>query len=246
MAILIDGYNVMHIVGILGRVVGPGTLQRSRLALLNFLAESLEPEEIKRAAVVFDAKDPPPGLPRTVKHRGITVHFASDYENADAQIEALIGADSAPRQLTVVSSDHRIQRAAHRRKARPVDSDAWYAEIVRRRRDREQSMPKSSARPPVPLLEEDIHYWVHQFGGESLMKDLAEIEAAETVQPPESPDDAKGRVEETSPDKPTSAGAAEFDNPFPPGYAEDLLQEKDSDDPYDPFPPGYAEDLEES
>ena len=107
-------------------------------------------------------------------------------------------------------------------------------------------MPESTARPPVPLLEEDVDYWIRQFGGQSLMKDLAEIAAAEAVQPPlEQPADAEPPVEETSPDKPTTAEAAEFDNPFPPGYAEDLLREKDADDPYDPFPPGYADDLEE-
>ena len=46
MSLLIDGYNLLNAVGILGRGVGPGSLERSRLALLNFLAESLAAEEV--------------------------------------------------------------------------------------------------------------------------------------------------------------------------------------------------------
>ena len=48
MSLLIDGYNLLNAVGIVGRGVGPGGLERSRLALLNFLAESLSVEEIPR------------------------------------------------------------------------------------------------------------------------------------------------------------------------------------------------------
>ncbi len=59
MSLLIDGYNLMHAAGILGRGSGPGSLQRSRLALLNFLAESLDPREVPRTTVVFDAHDAP-------------------------------------------------------------------------------------------------------------------------------------------------------------------------------------------
>ena len=110
---------------------GPGGLERSRLALLNFLAESLEPAEMPRTTVVFDAREAPPGPAADAgDHRGLTVRFAARDDDADTLIEELIRADSAPRRLTVVSSDHRLQRAAHRRRARAVDSDVWYAEVV--------------------------------------------------------------------------------------------------------------------
>ena len=75
-----------------------------------------------------------------LEHRGITVRFAAQYEEADELIEELIRADSAPRRLVVVSSDHRIQRAARRRRAKAVDSDVWYAELVRARRERQRSL----------------------------------------------------------------------------------------------------------
>ena len=104
MSLLIDGYNLLNSVGIVGRGAGASSLERSRMALLNFLAESLDPEEVPRTTVVFDAARAPPGLPKVVEHRGLTVRFARGYEDADALIEELIRAETAPRKLTVVSS----------------------------------------------------------------------------------------------------------------------------------------------
>jgi predicted RNA-binding protein with PIN domain len=250
MSLLIDGYNLLSAAGILGRGVGPGSLQRARLALLNFLAESLQPREIPRTTVVFDAADPLPGLPRTVSHRGLTVRFASQYEDADELIEELIRTDSAPRRLTVVSSDHRLQRAARRRKAQATDSDAWYAQIVRRRQERGKSAAERPARPPVPLLAEDVDYWIRQFGGPSLLAQLIEEESAgpRAGNPPAiraggQPPVEGPRPDQTAPDKPTAEEAARIGDPFPPGYADDLLDEDKTIDPENPFPPGYGEDL---
>jgi uncharacterized protein len=209
MPLLIDGYNLIYAAGIVGRGTGPGSLQRSRLALLNFLAESLDPRELPHTTIVFDSHDAPWGLPQQVEHRGMTVHFAKQYEEADDLIEELIRIDSAPRRLVVVSSDHRIQRAARRRKAKAIDSDAWYAELVRARRERQETLPNATARPVVPLLEEDVNYWLRQFGGESAFADLLPRKS--------------GRKSPTS-HKPPESEPGPLDNPFPPGYGEDLLR----------------------
>jgi uncharacterized protein len=217
MPLLIDGYNLVHVAGILGRGVGPGSLQRSRLALLNFLAESLDPGELPHTTVVFDSHDAPWGLPRQVEHRGITVRFATQYEEADDLIEELIRADSAPRRLVVVSSDHRLQRAARRRRAKAVDSDVWYAELVRARRQRQEASSDAPVRPApaVPLLEEDVNYWLRQFGGESALTELLTRESRET-----------GPARPTS-DKPPEREVGPIENPFPPGYGEDLLEDEE-------------------
>jgi uncharacterized protein len=172
MPLLIDGYNLLNVVGIIGRGVGPGGLERARSALLNFLAESLDPKELAKTIVVFDSREAPWGLPQTVKHRGLMVQFASKYPDADCLIEELIQKESMPRQLTVVSSDHRLQRAANRRRARAIDSDIWYAEILHERRERqERSQETPPAQPPVPLLPNDIEYWLDQFGGEEKLEE---------------------------------------------------------------------------
>src|SRR5436305_1022495 len=96
---LIDGYNLIHAVGIGGRVAVRGDLERTRAALIRLLAESLPADEAARTVVVFDAARPPPGLPRTVEAQGITIHFAADHEDADALLEELIARHTAPRQL---------------------------------------------------------------------------------------------------------------------------------------------------
>lgn len=231
MSLLIDGYNLLNAVGIVGRKAGPGGLERSRLALLNFLAESLDPNQVARTTVVFDAAHAPPGLPRVVEHRGLTVRFAAGYEDADTLIEQMIRAESAPRQLTVVSSDHRLQKAARRRKAKPVDSDVWYAEVIHERR-RRQPAP-SVPRPQVPLSEREVAQWLEQFGGESqLEKFVEDVRAAEAIPAkkgrlPEKPGGGKSvPVEEEVSDKPSDEEAPQIENPFPPGYGEELLDEQ--------------------
>src|SRR5512145_1807881 len=104
MALLIDGYNLLHAAGIFP-AGGPPTLERARLALLDFLVERLPVKEVSRTTVVFDAAQAPPGLPHAIEHRGLAVRFARRGRSADDLLEELILAEPDPRNLTVVSSD---------------------------------------------------------------------------------------------------------------------------------------------
>jgi predicted RNA-binding protein with PIN domain len=201
MALLIDGYNLLHVTGLVGR---PGSgLQGSRDALLRFLARHIEAKELPATTIVFDAAEAPPGLPRTVTHEGMTIHYASEYDSADALIEELIAAHNVPRSLTVVSSDHRIQRAAHRRRAPFVDSDVWFTETARRPSRLRSRDPKPERRPPSDLSPNEVAYWIEEFADA----------------PVEEPPKRRGKPKKRPPKEP---GA---DNPFPPGYGEDLLGE---------------------
>lgn len=195
MSLLIDGYNLLNVTGIVGRGKDFTALHRSREALLAFLAASIAPAERAHTTIVFDAAGAPPGLPRTIDHAGMTVHFARDYADADAMMEDLIAADQTPRALVVVSSDHRVQRAARRRRAQAIDSDRWYAELWAARHRRESPATESPQKPTGRLSREEVAYWTRQFtspaGGES----------------PAGP----------------SGMADDLENPFPPGYGEDLL-----------------------
>ncbi|MGA2798943.1 MAG: NYN domain-containing protein [Thermoguttaceae bacterium] len=223
MSIIIDGYNLLYMAGILGEGRGPRSLELSRLALLNFLAESLLPREIAKTIVVFDAKDAPWGAKNVLEHRGIAVQFASRWPDADCLIEELIRLDSAPRRLTVVSSDHRLQRAARRRKAKAVDSDVWYNELVQKRLARRKTQSTTPERPAVPLLAEDVAYWVRQFGGQSELEQWInqELAGGESTQQPRE-ENALKEKEDALKDNQTLDSA----NPFPPGYAEDLEEEE--------------------
>ncbi len=164
MSIIIDGYNLLNSTGIVGRGIGPGGLQRAREALLNILAESLPPDEVPRTIVVFDASESPWGSARVLEHKGLSVRFAPRDADADTVIEELIKAESAPRRLTVVSSDHRLQRAAHRRKAAAIDSDKWFAALMRDRRLRQEPAPPTETKPEGPFSVGEVEFWLQQFG----------------------------------------------------------------------------------
>lgn len=220
MALLIDGYNLLHVSGVFGSDVGPATFQRARTALLNFLAAALEPEEIRQTTIVFDAREAPPGLPDTVRHQGIEVRYARGYDEADELLEELIAAHDAARDLTVVSSDHRVQRAARRRRAEAVDSDIWWNELSQRRGGAGQGAV-SLLKPDAPLSPQEVQHWLDEFGD-------IEIEEERPAPP--------GNKTKPSSSSASSSSTAwkgdrlddeEIGNPFPPGYGEDLLEEND-------------------
>jgi predicted RNA-binding protein with PIN domain len=161
MSYVIDGYNLLHAMGLLHGRVGPKGLEKARLGLLGLL-RAVYGEESTAVTVVFDAAHAPPGVPEEVEYQGIHIRFAVQQEQADDLIEKLIRLDSAPRQLTVVSDDHRIQRAAHRRHC-TVSGCAQYLEwLEQRRRDRRRESPQVD-RKPEHLSEEETRHWLHEF-----------------------------------------------------------------------------------
>ena len=178
MGILIDGYNFLFTVGLAAEHAGPGTLARSRTALLNFVVKVVEPRELSRTVIIYDAANSPPGLPSEERHRGIRVLFAVKHADADALIEELIASDHSPRQLTVVSSDHRLQRAARRRRADPIDSDRWYQESLDRVRRLKDADP-ADVKPAAPLSEAEVQGWLDEFGP----LDTEELECDDTSLP---------------------------------------------------------------
>ena len=267
MSLLIDGYNLLHVTGIVGSKIGPATFQRARNALLNFLAAALDETERTSTTIVFDGRDAPPGLPKHLSHAGMTVRYAPRHLEADDVIEELIAADHSPRRLVVVSSDHRLQRAAQRRKAQAVDSHIWYGELVRRRATG-GGEPQAPARPAGPLTEGEVARWLAEFGDisvDAVRQELREAEAAAAKTPSEAKGEsgkekdagdakdqakpagtgdpgAKKRAKRRRRGKPGS-GKDRVENPFPPGYAEDIMRElRESEGSLNPFPPGYGEE----
>lgn len=210
MRLLIDGYNLLHATDLFGVGKQAGTLQGSREALLAFLAASLSAGERRTTTIVFDAAGAPPGLPNTVHHDHITANYARKYADADAMLEELIEEHRSPRSLLVVSSDHRVQRAARRRGAKYADSEPWYRNLAQKSRRRK------TGGADRPAGGGSIEYWVNEFND----PELAELEN-ELRQP----GGARPRPTKSIPKQPRKPAAEEIDmaNPFPPGYGEDLL-----------------------
>jgi predicted RNA-binding protein with PIN domain len=121
---LIDGYNLLHHVGLLAGRVGPTGLENARRALLDHLSRRLGPETL-RVTVVFDALRAPPTAADALTFNGIQIFFTR-CEEADDLIERLIRSASVPRLLTIVSNDRRIRDAARRRQCPVVECvDFW-------------------------------------------------------------------------------------------------------------------------
>jgi hypothetical protein len=220
MPLIIDGYNLLHLSGMMPARLGPGGLERARLALVNLLSASLEAAERNQTCVVFDAANAPPGLPLEFTHRSIRVRFADPGKEADDVIEEMIRRHSTPKRLTVVSSDHRVQRAAQRRGARSAESGEWFdALIATRRRQPQASQDSPAVEHEMPR---DVEYWLEYFGGESA---LAEWERLEV--PADSPvldEPSEAEADEEGSEKPRPGEMPQLDDPFPPGYGDDLLR----------------------
>ena len=130
---LIDGYNFVLDSGLSRTLRGPGNLERARSRLLMWLSSRLDETQRARTTVVFDAKRYTVDKKEILDH-GIRVMFAVDHPDADSLIEELIATHSAPKFLTVVSSDQRILAAAHRRHAQAMKSPDWFEQIEHRSR----------------------------------------------------------------------------------------------------------------
>jgi predicted RNA-binding protein with PIN domain len=167
---LIDGYNLMHSAGAAGgKEVSREAFRRRRRRFLTILAESLGSQRARETTIVFDASSPPGDFELESTYQEMKIVFALGDENADARIEQIIAQHSAPKSLTVVSTDHRIRRAAKRRKAKAVTADRFleFLDQLQSKKRHEQSPqnpPKEcdSARD-LPLSSEESAYWLEEF-----------------------------------------------------------------------------------
>lgn len=159
--LIIDGYNLMHAAGIAKTRYAPGGLEACRARLHRELSARLDADVLAAAVVVYDAFDSVSNLDRKQQHRGLSVLFAAQGRDADSLIERMLRQHSVPRRVIVVSSDHRLHKAAKRRRARCVDSEDFWAELeadvrppVNHRGTQPQKLqPSPSAVDPDPAVD---------------------------------------------------------------------------------------------
>jgi predicted RNA-binding protein with PIN domain len=166
----------MFAAGLMGERMKPERFRKVRQRFLNELAAWLDPVDAHMTTVVFDANDAPDHVPASTRHKGITVLFAVEHDSADERIEDLIAKDSSPRTLTVVSSDHRIQRAASRKKAKVVSADEFLT-MLDSRKERKRITTVVAPEPPrakIPTAEEAA-FWLEEF------RDVVESQEAREI-----------------------------------------------------------------
>jgi predicted RNA-binding protein with PIN domain len=93
----------------------------------------------------------------------IEILFAGFHKDSDSVIEEKIKANTAPRRLTVVSSDRRLRKAATARKATAIKSEDFWEQVrneLRRRKPRKRE-PQGKQEG---LSEGETQQWMDLFG----------------------------------------------------------------------------------
>lgn len=152
--LLIDGYNLLHAVGLARTTYGPGDLEQCRNRMIRQLAERLDDSILTRTTVVFDAFNRFDNSERFQQQHGLNIVFAPAGTDADSEMERLIADHDAPRQLLVVSSDHRLHRAAHKRKCKAIDSEPFWDSLAEQSVDSGQASSAPGPVTPTNWLQE--------------------------------------------------------------------------------------------
>ena len=138
-----------------GREVGRG-------GLCKMLAELLDEGTV---TTVFDGPPPPGQMARQIEITGVTVHYSSG-RPADEVIIEHIQANSAPRRLTVVSTDREIRQAARRRRCISATSQD-FAILLEKLTEAPPPSGRSEPREKTDGLSgKHVAKWMKEFGYE--------------------------------------------------------------------------------
>lgn len=165
MKLLIDGNNLLHASDVFpdGRDRSLGAAQR---ALVAALTAKWTASELNTAVIVFDGNG-------GAKHGSQVTEIAAESsdrprvlfpnrkQDADDVLESFLRAEREPTRLLVVSSDHRIQRAARQAGAKYIDSEAYWREI---RRPPVEATEVPDDRQQTPD-EGEVQAWLKKFQG---------------------------------------------------------------------------------
>ena len=155
MPYLIDGNNLIYALADAGRQVG-------RSGLCNLLMPLLTGGTV---TTVFDGPPPPGQMVRQIEQTGITVKYSSD-RPADEVIIEHIQANSAPRRLTVVSTDREIRQAARRRRCQSVTSQDFAILLEKLAQAPTQRSPSEPPEKTDGLGGKHVDGWMKEFGFE--------------------------------------------------------------------------------
>lgn len=159
--LLVDAFNVLHVTGVLPPdLAGPDVGD-----LADLIARSRW--RAGGAMLVCDGPGPKGSKRRAAAPAGgvIQIRYAGAGRDADSLIERLLHRHSAPRRVTVVSSDRRLQHAARSRKARWMPSEAFLRRLAHdARRPAPDPDPYRGFDRAVPLSDGAVEAWIRDFG----------------------------------------------------------------------------------
>ena len=157
MSILIDGYNLLRAV----QNLTEQTSDVTDVQLCFILSRYIGIVKTK-GVIVFDGIGP---RDKTAfgNLTSLEVVFSGRSKEADDIIEKLVLENSAPKSLTVVSSDRRIKSAANKRKATAVGSVDFWDEVIKtlEKKARRKTEPPAKY---IGITEAETEYWLREFG----------------------------------------------------------------------------------
>lgn len=171
--LLIDGYNLLHNAGLGHGKLRAGEFERARDRLLRRLSSHLSEAERAQTTIIFDAQYAEHADRRPLNLYGMTVIFSPRGRQADDLIEILLAAHRTPRQVLVISSDCRLQRAARHAHAEFMSSDSFLVELDERKSNLgdhpachfpAQTVSARKAALPEVIADADTDRWLQEFG----------------------------------------------------------------------------------
>jgi predicted RNA-binding protein with PIN domain len=153
---IIDGHNLLHTIVKLEEDTGA----ISDIGLCRVLSRYFKLTG-EKGEIIFDGTGPP-DKSRFDHISSLEVFFAGLGTDADTVIEDKIRASTAPKCLTIVSSDRRLRSAARTRRATSIKSDVFWNDVQKqlsRKRPIKEPTEKRQG-----LNEGETEQWLEFFG----------------------------------------------------------------------------------
>ncbi|MBU1260478.1 MAG: NYN domain-containing protein [Planctomycetes bacterium] len=155
--LIIDGYNLLRAV----QNLTEQSFNITDVQLCQIVAEYLYRIK-KKGSVIFDGIGPrdKSGFNNLFN---LEVVFSGTSHEADDVIEKLILENTAPKRLSVISSDRRLKTAAKKRKASAVGSVDFWGQVIKtlEKKKRTPAEPQSKF---IGISEAETEYWLREFG----------------------------------------------------------------------------------
>lgn len=155
MPIVVDAYNVLHVTGVLSPDLAGGDLAE--------LAALIATSRYRRETALLACDGVATAAAAKVREPSVRVAFAGGGRTADDYIATFVQASSAPRSLTVVSSDRAVLKTARRRGCATLTGERFLAQLEADRRsfrgERDGGKPVAEGMP-----RETLEQWMATFG----------------------------------------------------------------------------------
>lgn len=215
MTLLVDTYNVLHVVGVLPESLAGVNVEG--LAKLIAVSRYRKKKPVLICDGVGQVSERLPGE--------IQVIFSGPKLSADEVIVGKICAASHPRQMTVVTSDRAVQRAVRRRRAKVIGSPDFLEHLVTDSgKSRHRKGHSTPAPPSGKLSDSAVEAWAQYLDIDLEQFDVSELTpSAQTYSLPPPP---KPQPEAQAPPNKNKAPRQRDASPHPDFSAEILEQAK--------------------